>query len=513
MCFINNNGSWYRKEPNFQYNNYQQRSYSNNQQGGYQQKQNTQQGSYQPRQNTPPGFNNNNNQSTHAQGSSSQAPASDTSVDAMFKKLLDFQFASVNSQPSHQQGALPGKPEQNPKETMKAITLRSGKELPPRILTKDGEKQGGEVAINIDDEVVIVDKKVDEEILEKIVEAKGKGNVGEEKRTVKHGETATPTKESSFVPPPYEPKLPFPGRFKRQLLEKYKTLFEKQMSEVQVTMPIIDAFIAIIQRLDVPRKLVDPGCFTLPCALGPMVFERLVKIHVGILEDLPLMVGNFEIPTDFVVLEMREEAQDPLILGRPFLATAGAIVNVRQEKIDLHLEQGNILHFDINEVMKRPTIQNQIFYINEMDALADELLEELALEDSLHHALTIEREVQVIENKESDVYVRMMDSHKGASGEEQNEELSYEIHHASATTQQENLQGDGWSELKPPKVELKPLPHGVRYAFLGPNETYPVIVSSELSEDELFKHLNELKKYRKAIGYSLDDIKGISPSL
>ncbi|KAL0745151.1 hypothetical protein Bca101_101008 [Brassica carinata] len=398
---------------------------------------------------------------------------------------------------------------------------------------------------------------------------------------MKHGETATPTKDSSFVPPPYEPKLLFPGRFKRQLLEKYKVLFEKQMSEVQITMPIIDAFMlvpqyskflkdavaakkkemegmmilthecsAIIQRLDVPRKLVDPGCFTLPCALGPMVFERClcdlgasvslmplsiakklgftqykkcklslvladrsVKIPVGILEDLPLMVGNFEIPTDFVVLEMGEEAQDPLILGRPFLATAGAIVNVRQGKIYLHLGQGNIIHFDINEVMKKPTIQNQVFYIDEMDALADELLEELALEDSLQHVLTIEREVQVIENKESDAYVKMLDSHKGISGEGQYEELTYEAHHASSATQQENLQEDDWSELKAPKVELKPLPHGVRYAFLGPNETYPVIVSSELSEDELSKLLNELKKYRKAIGYSLNDIKGISPSL
>ncbi|KAF3582017.1 hypothetical protein DY000_02031267 [Brassica cretica] len=210
LCFINNNGTWYRKEPNFQYNNYQQRSYSNNQQGGYQPKQNTQQGSYQPRQNIAHGFNNHSNQSTQAQRSSSQAPTSDTSVDAMFKKLLDFQaknektmgyefknihskidgsynelnnkfrnlenqFSSMNSQPTRQQGSLPGKLEQNPKETMKAITLRSGRELPPRVLTKDGEKQGREVAINIDDELVIVDEKVDEEILEKIVEAKGKG--------------------------------------------------------------------------------------------------------------------------------------------------------------------------------------------------------------------------------------------------------------------------------------------------------------------------------------------------
>ncbi|XP_048604626.1 uncharacterized protein LOC125582140 [Brassica napus] len=366
LCFINNNGTWYRKKPNFQYNNYEQRSYSNNQQGGYQPKQNTQRGSYQPRQNIPPGFNNHSNQCTQAQGSSSQAPASDTSVDVMFKKLLDFQ-------PSRQQRSLPGKPEQNLKETMKAITLRSGRELPPRVLTKDGEKQGGEVAINIDDEVVIVDEKVDEEILEKIVEAKGKGKLGEEKRTVKHGEIATPTKESSFVPPPYEPKLSFPGRFKRQLLEKYKTLFEKQKSEyskflkdvvgakkkeMEGMMILTHECSAIIQRLDVPRKLEDPGCFTLPCALGPMVFERSVNIPVGIPEDFPVMVGNFEIPTDFVVLEMGEEARDPLILGRPFLATAGAIVNVREGKIDLHLGKGNILQFDINEVMKKPTIQN-----------------------------------------------------------------------------------------------------------------------------------------------------------
>ena len=55
--------------------------------------------------------------------------------------------------------SLPGKSDQNPKEA-KAITLRSGKQLPPRTLTKDAEKLGEGVAINIDDEVVIVDEKI-----------------------------------------------------------------------------------------------------------------------------------------------------------------------------------------------------------------------------------------------------------------------------------------------------------------------------------------------------------------
>ncbi|KAL0897487.1 hypothetical protein Bca101_081448 [Brassica carinata] len=153
----------------------------------------------------------------------------------------------MNTHQNCQQGSLLGKSEQNPKEIMKAITLKSGKQLPPKTLTKDAEKQGEGVAINMDDEVVIVDKKINDEILEKIVEAKGKGKVEEEKKTEKDGEVAAPANENSFVHPLYEPKLSFPERFKRQLLEKYKALFEKQMSEVQVTMPIIDAFMLVSQ--------------------------------------------------------------------------------------------------------------------------------------------------------------------------------------------------------------------------------------------------------------------------
>ncbi|CAA7047142.1 unnamed protein product [Microthlaspi erraticum] len=76
----------------------------------------------------------------------------------------------------------------------------------------------------------------------------------------------------------------------------------------------------------------------------------------------------------------------------------------------------------------------------------------------------------------------------------------------------EQVHGD-WSELKAPKVDLKPLPKGLRYAFLGENSTYPVIVNSELKSDQLDALLVELRKYRKAIGYTLDAINGISPNL
>jgi hypothetical protein len=54
------------------------------------------------------------------------------------------------------------------------------------------------------------------------------------------------------------------------------------------------------------------------------------------------------------------------------------------------------------------------------------------------------------------------------------------------------------------------LPKGLKYKFLGPDKTYPVIVSDELCPEENEKLLNLLKKHRKVIGYSINDLKGLS---
>ena len=53
-------------------------------------------------------------------------------------------------------------------------------------------------------------------------------------------------------------------------------------------------------------------------------------------------------------LNVDEEAKNPLIFGRPFLAILGAIVNVIERKINFHLDKGKILHFDIKKMMKKP---------------------------------------------------------------------------------------------------------------------------------------------------------------
>jgi hypothetical protein len=63
-----------------------------------------------------------------------------------------------------------------------------------------------------------------------------------------------------------------------------------------------------------------------------------------------------------------------------------------------------------------------------------------------------------------------------------------------------------------PKVDLKPLPKGLKYKFLGPDKTYSVIVSDELSPEENEKLLNLLKKHKKVIVYSINDLKELSPA-
>ncbi|XP_042035275.1 uncharacterized protein LOC121781615 [Salvia splendens] len=121
---------------------------------------------------------------------------------------------------------------------------------------------------------------------------------------------------------------------------------------------------AIIQK-KLPAKLKDPGSFNISCIIGndrqtkalcdlgasinlmPLSFFRKMKISTlkpttitlqmadrtvtypkGIVEDVLVMVHDFIFPVDFVVLDMEEDVNVPLILGRPFLATGKALIDV-----------------------------------------------------------------------------------------------------------------------------------------------------------------------------------------
>ena len=64
-----------------------------------------------------------------------------------------------------------------------------------------------------------------------------------------------------------------------------------------------------------------------------------------------------------------------------------------------------------------------------------------------------------------------------------------------------------------PKMEQKPLPSHLRYAYLRDASTVPVIISASLTAEEEVKLLRVLRDHKDALGWSLADLKGILPSM
>ena len=153
------------------------------------------------------------------------------------------------------------------------------------------------------------------------------------------------------------------------------------------------------------------------CNISLILVDRSVKLPHVLLEDLPIKIGNVEVPADFVVLNTDEEPKHPLILGRPFLATAGAIIDVKQGKIDLNLAKNFEMKFDINDVMKKPTIEEQTFLVKEVGRLAGELQVELEEANNSKTVLTKSGKVRYFPS-ETLSSEKSLDSHKSTVGSE-----------------------------------------------------------------------------------------------
>ena len=65
--------------------------------------------------------------------------------------------------------------------------------------------------------------------------------------------------------------------------------------------------------------------------------DQLVRYPTGVAENIPVKIWNFLIPIDFIVLDMEVDTKTPLILGRPFLSTANASIDVGAGEIQLNI--------------------------------------------------------------------------------------------------------------------------------------------------------------------------------
>ena len=99
--------------------------------------------------------------------------------------------------------------------------------------------------------------------------------------------------------------------------------------------------------------------------------DRSIKHPLGILEDVPVKIGKFFIPVDFIVLDMAEDTQIPIILERPFLHTAGAIIDVKKGKLTLEIGEEKVT-FSLSDAMRKPMIEECVYAIDVIDHSTEE---------------------------------------------------------------------------------------------------------------------------------------------
>ena len=72
----------------------------------------------------------------------------------------------------------------------------------------------------------------------------------------------------------------------------------------------------------------------------------------GVLEDVLIKVGNFIFLVDFIVMDMEEDTQVPLLFGRPFLATGAAFIDVKKGELTLKVGE-EAVHFNLKKSLEQ----------------------------------------------------------------------------------------------------------------------------------------------------------------
>ncbi|GKB56941.1 integrase, catalytic region, zinc finger, CCHC-type containing protein [Tanacetum coccineum] len=106
-----------------------------------------------------------------------------------------------------------------------------------------------------------------------------------------------------------------------------------------------------------------------PTKLIVELADRIVKHPKGIAENVLVWINKFVFPIDFIVLDMPEDIKNPLILGRPFLSTAHAKINVFKRKITLRVGDDKVVF------KKARLIGEALIYNRSLDPLYEDYIE------------------------------------------------------------------------------------------------------------------------------------------
>ncbi|XP_076885258.1 uncharacterized protein LOC143534717 [Bidens hawaiensis] len=189
---------------------------------------------------------------------------------------------------------------------------------------------------------------------------------------------------------------------------------------------------------------------------------------------------------------MEADDQVLLILGRPFLRTAKALIDVFDDKITLRVGEENVT-FDVVRLMRNSSSQeDSVYFLDTFISQFERYLDYI----TGAYLLNLEDEVDVPPEHDLSILVSSPPEYP-------------EVFMVADSTEGPNERP---SIEAPPSLELKELPPHLEYAFLDGDADLPVIISSHLMDDEKSRLVDVLKAHKQAIARKLMEIQGISPN-
>ncbi|GJV21966.1 reverse transcriptase domain-containing protein [Tanacetum coccineum] len=330
--------------------------------------------------------------------------------------------------------------------------------------------------------------------------------------------------------------MPNYGKFLKELINNKHKI--EQISAAFLS----DESSAMIQN-KVPPKLEDPGSFLIPCnfnktfscnALADLganinlmpyslyaklsletlkptkmsvrLADRSFQYPIGIAENMLVEVGKFTFPADFVILKMEEDSKVSLILGRPFLHTADAVIRVKQQQLNLRVGTERMI-FNIDSAMKHSySNDDTCFSIDVIDEILEEDFDALLDEGS---KILYSIEGTLLEDEifaEFDEFIAVT-TDENSDSESYTEDPPFEKITINTDYKIKTSLEEPSADLK-----LKPLHDNLEYVFLEEPSFFPVIISSQLSKEKKNKLISVLKNHKQAFAWKTTDIPGICPS-
>ncbi|GJW33615.1 reverse transcriptase domain-containing protein [Tanacetum coccineum] len=300
--------------------------------------------------------------------------------------------------------------------------------------------------------------------------------------------------------------------------------------------------LSVWKKLSLPE--LTPTCMTLELA------DRSISQPIGIAEDVYVKVGKFQFPADFVVVDFDADPRVPLILGRSFLKTGRALIDVYEGELTLRVGKEAVT-FNLDQTSRYSSNydDNSVNRIDVIDMACEEYSQEvLGFSDVIASGNPTPYYDPIVSTSsptltpfgDSDFLLEEVDAFLALEDDPTSPEVDHsyydsegdilllEAFHNDDPSLPPPTQGmylpqirkelkivepknEKYSIDEPPEVELKDLPPHLEYAFLEGTKKLPVIIAKDLKDEEKAALIKVLKSHKRALAWQLSDIKGINP--